>query len=298
MTILVTGASGLLGRHLCETLFDAGNDVVGLYYSHKINIKSGITTVSCNITDYDSVCKCVEHYKPDTVFHMAAHLPSTIDPDFISVNVKGTSNLLSACCRNDICNFIYASSMSVYSSPPVRIPVDECHPTKPHTDYGKTKFIGELLCNCYYSVMKTIIIRFSSVFGPGDYSRVTYRFMRNALDGNPVKIDGDGSQSSDFIHVQDAVNGAVLAARYGKSSDVYNIGSGEETSILELGNMIAGLGDKNSKKVDVKLSENTVTRPFRFAADIEKARKELGYRPGDLMDGLIKYREKMINAQR
>jgi len=114
--------------------------------------------------------------------------------------------------------------------------------------------------------------------------------MRSAIDGKAIQVDGDGSQSSDFIYVDDAVRGAMLAMEKGKSGEVYNIGSGQETSVLELANLTAGLGET---KVEVKLSGNPATRPFRFAADISKARKELGYNPSDLVDGLRKYREGM-----
>jgi UDP-glucose 4-epimerase len=117
--------------------------------------------------------------------------------------------------------------------------------------------------------------------------------MRSALAGQDIQVDGDGSQSSDFIYVNDAVQGAVLAIRKSESGEVYNIGSGKETSVLELANLIAGLGHKNGEKVEVKLSGKPATRPFRFVADIEKSRRELGYCPGDLVDGLRKYREEL-----
>jgi UDP-glucose 4-epimerase len=114
--------------------------------------------------------------------------------------------------------------------------------------------------------------------------------MQSVLSGLPILVDGDGGQSSDFIYVDDAVRGVVLALEKGKSGEVYNIGSGKETSVLELANLIAGLG---SPPVDVKLSGKPATRPFRFVADISKARRELGYEPSCLADGLRKYREEL-----
>jgi UDP-glucose 4-epimerase len=171
--------------------------------------------------------------------------------------------------------------------------VDEEHPTQPDDIYGKTKLIGELLCECYSRVMRTVVIRFSSVFGRGDNSRVAHHFMKSAVAGQTILVDGDGSQSSDFIYVDDAMRGAMLALERGDSGEIYNIGSGQETSVLELANLIAGLGNKRSEMVEVKLSGQPATRPFRIVADIEKARKELGYCPGDLVDGMGKYREEM-----
>ena len=293
MTILVTGASGLIGSHLCRTLSANGVDVVAL--THKANspvlasIPQGeIEIASCDIQNHDNLNLIFSYYHVDTVFHFAAHLPSTPNPDFIRVNMVGTSNLLDICHSKGVKNFIYASSMSVYSAPPVRIPVDEEHPTRPDDNYGRTKLIGELLCECYSKVMGTVVVRFSSVFGRGDNSRVAYHFMRSAVDGKDIQVDGDGSQSSDFIYVDDAVLGAMLALENGKSGEIYNIGSGQETSVLGLANLVAGLVEPSVK---VKLSGKPATRPFRFAADIGKARRELGYVPSSLVDGLRKYRE-------
>ena len=295
MVTLVTGASGLIGSHLCEKLVANGTDVIALTHKTDNPVLSSIPQgdieiAPCDIQDYDNLSQVFDYYQPDTVFHFAAHLPSTPNPDFIKVNVIGTSNLLDICYRKGVKNFLYASSMSVYSAPPVRLPVDEEHPTRPDDDYGRTKLIGELLCECYSKVMRTVVVRFSSVFGLGDNSRVAYYFMRNAVTGKAIQVDGDGSQSSDFIYVDDAVQGAILAMEKGKSGEVYNIGSGQETSVLTLASLIARLA---SPHVEVKLSGELATRPFRFAADISKAGRELGYNPHEIVDGLRKYREEM-----
>jgi len=290
MTILVTGASGLIGSHLCKKLAEDGVDVIALTHETENLVlksipQSDIELAACDIRAYSNLSSVFRYYRPETVFHLAAHLPCTTNPDFIKVNVIGTSNLLDICYRTGVKNFIYASSMSVYSTPPMQLPVDEDHPTRPADNYGRTKLVGELLCECYSKVMKTVAIRFSGVFGVGNF-RVVYQFMRAALSGKAIQVDGDGSQSSDFIHVEDAVRGAILALEKGKSGEVYNIGSGQETSILELANMVAGLVGPHRK---IKPSGKLANRPFRFAADIDKARRELGYMPDSLIEGLRKY---------
>jgi len=244
-SILITGASGLIGSHLCKKLVEEGRNVVGLIHKTENPMLASIprthfTVDFCDIQVYDWLSTVLKHYRPDTVFHFAAHLPSTTNPDFIKANVIGTSNLLDICYHAMVKNFVYASSMSVYSAPPIRLPVDESHLTRPGDVYGKTKLIGELLCECYSRVMRVIIIRFSSVFGAGDSSRVAYHFTRSALSGQPIQVDGDGSQSSDFVYVDDVIQGAMLALEKGKSGEVYNIGSGQETSLLEMANLIAG----------------------------------------------------------
>ena len=294
MTVLVTGASGLIGSHLCKRLSDEGVTVIGLTHNRENPLLSAIHTISCDVQSHKVLDSIIGSYRPETVFHFASHLPHTPNPDFIDVNVNGTVNLLDACYRNKVKNFIYASSMSVYSTPPVHLPVDENHPTRPSDTYGRTKLIGELLCNCYCGVMRVISVRFSSVFGVGDESRVVSRFMQSALAGKPIEVDGDGSQSSDFIHVDDAVEGTLLALDKGVSGEVYNIGSGQETSILELATLISDMYDPSAS---INSTNKPATRPFRFVADINRARRELGYTPSLMIDGLKKYREELDDKE-
>lgn len=297
MTALVTGASGLIGSHLCKKLAENGAWVIGLTHKTENPILASINrhnfkAVSCDIRDYSALDWVFSTFPIDAVFHFAAHLPNIDNPDFIKANVLGTSDLLDICHRRGVKNFVYASSMSVYSTPPVRLPVDEGHPTRPDDTYGQTKLIGELLCECCSRALRTVVIRFSGVFGVGN-TRVVYRFMQSALSGQAIQVDGDGSQSSDFIYVDDAVEGALLALEHGKSGEIFNIGSGRETSISELANMIAGLVDHPA---ETALSGRPATRPFRFVADISKAKKELGYSPNALVDGLKKYRDVLKNT--
>lgn len=286
MTILVTGASGLIGSRLCQRLARDGYQVVGLCHSHLISVQDNLLVDVCDITDPIDVNTMFHLYHPDTVFHCAAHLPSTPNPEFIKVNVLGTANLLDACYRNQVKDFIYASSMSVYSAPPEYLPVDENYSTDCGDLYGKTKRIGELLCRCYERAMNVPIVRLSSVFGVGDNSRVAYHFMKSALSGMAIRVDSDGSASSDFIYVDDAVEGMILAWKRGKSGEIYNIGSGKETTILELAYHINRLFNPVP---GVTLSGKEATRPFRFVADIGKARRELGYELSSLEQGLQKY---------
>ena len=293
MTILITGTSGLIGSHLCQRLAYMGYPVIGLIHKNQPRLSmlpacEPVELVRCDIRDYHQVATIIKRYEIKTVFHFAAHLPSTDNPDFIKVNVFGTYNLLDICYCEGVKDFIYASSMSVYSAPPIRLPVDEAHSTRPDDDYGRTKLIGELLCECYSRMMRTVVLRFSSVFGLGDKSRVAHHFMQSALSGQVIQVDGDGSQSSDFIYVANAVQGAILAMEKGKSGEVYNIGSGQETSVFELAYHINRL---SSPMPSVILSGKPATRSFRFVADIGKAERELGYSPGSLVDGLKKYQE-------
>ncbi len=294
MKVLVTGAAGLIGSHLCRRLVSDGHHVIGLVHNTGSPMLSSIDSSNlelrkCDIRDAQAVDKIIRGGDVRTVFHLAAHLPHTANPDFIGVNIRGTINLREACRNNGVTEFIFASSMSVYSAPPMYLPVDEKHPVVPTDEYGASKLTGELLCTPRSKgIPRVIVLRYASVFGNGDNSRAAFNFMAAALSGRPISVDGDGSQSSDFIYVDDAVEGTMLAWEKGVSGEVYNIGSGQEISILEMATLISGLPNPAT---GVEMSGKPATRSFRFVADIRKARRELGYEPKPLIQGLQSYWE-------
>jgi UDP-glucose 4-epimerase len=212
--------------------------------------------------------------------------------DYIDTNIRGTTNLVNAILRSGVEKFIYASSMSVYSSPPLYLPIDEDHPTRLNTMYGASKLVGEWLCRCLSDRMCSIILRFVSVYGVGDTVRVAGLFMQAALSGKPLLVQGDGTQSSDFIYVDDAVQG-LLCARARGATGAYNIGSGRETSIKDLARTVIQVTDSKSC---IEFSGKT-NKPYRFVSDVSRAKRELGYSPEySLVEGLRKYKEEMTQC--
>jgi UDP-glucose 4-epimerase len=257
MTTLVTGAAGLIGSHLCRRLVEDGYPVVGLIHQNTnpilADISSGIELVRHDIRDKSTIAQLLRSRRVQTVFHLAAHLPHTPNPDFHGVNTGGTTALLATCCKANVEEFVFASSMSIYSSPPEYLPVDEAHPAYPTDPYGISKRLGELLCASPSTVkMRTTVLRYSSVFGRGDNARVVFNFMTAAMMGQPICTDGDGSQSSDFTFVEDAVEGTIRAWHYNlqRSGEVYNIGSGQEVTVLELAHCIAS---QSASKTEIYL---------------------------------------------
>lgn len=292
MSILVTGAGGLIGSHLCKRLLTDGQRVIGLSYSNRNRaVQKDDNFLFCEGDILDG--KLMEHVIKEgnvkTVFHLAAHMPYTPGKNLIGVNIQGTLNVLNAAFNNGVKEFVYASSLSVYSTPPAYLPVNEYHPTQPSNVYGVTKLAGELLCRGFFGSMKTIILRFAGVYGVGMDNRAVAEFVRCALVGQPLAIYGNGEQSSDFVHVDDAVQGAYLAWKKNESS-VYNIGSGEEVTIKNLAHKIVRL--TNSKSC-LELSSIETDRPFAFVSDIAKAQSVLGYTPHSLDDGLRLYIEQV-----
>ncbi len=296
MTILVTGASGLIGSHLCEELVKEQHDIVALARLVSPLLESilrehpeRITFAVCDIRDIHEVERLIGILRPETVFHLAACcLPYHDDAAFINTNVRGTANLVLALRQNEASELMFASSLSVYSTPPEYLPVNEHHPTQSNRVYGKSKLAGEHMCDCLSNAMRVVSLRFAGTFGVGDMTRVAGLFAEAALSDKPLQVQGDGHQSSDFIYVDDAVQGILLAWEK-EATGVYNIGSGRPTTIKELAQTIIRIAESKSK---VELSGST-HMPFRFIADITKARASLGYQPMSLEKGLEKYVERL-----
>jgi len=150
MNVLVTGATGFIGSHLCYELIQRGYQVYGL--SHSGNIEKieplldqrNFNLVYGDIRNSEVVCQLLKDHNIEVIFHLAAQLPQITDFDnpFLSfdINARGTLNLIHAAYLNNIERLIYSSSIDVYSEPPLYLPVDEKHSTRPHTHYG----IGKL----------------------------------------------------------------------------------------------------------------------------------------------------------
>jgi len=293
MNIFVTGATGFIGSHLCRELIRRGYHVFALSHSGRINnIKSLLPQKEFylqtgDIRDVDMMRSIMKDNNIKVVFHLAAKLPDgdgLSDPfSFFDINARGMLNTLHAAYLSNVDRFIYASTMSVYSEPPQYLPVDENHPVQPSTAYGATKLAGELCCNLYSEVMGIVVLRYSGVYGQYQYKQDAIpAFIDQALNNKPITIHGDGRQTSDYVYIKDVVQGTLLAWEKNKPG-VYNIGSGEETSVIDLAKRIVNF---TNSKSEIALTNVDTERPFRFVLDITKSRKILGYSPRSLDEGL------------
>lgn len=224
------------------------------------------------------------------VFHLAAQLPDDSDIDnplsYFDTNARGTLNILDAAYLGGVDKFIYASSMSVYSEPPEYLPVDESHPVQPSTIYSVAKLAGELCCHPYSKAMSIVVLRYAGAYGQGERkSNAIPTFINQVLNNRPITIHGDGSQTSDFVYIDDVVQCTLLAWENDKPG-VYNIGSGQEISVRELTKRIVKITNSKSEAV---LTDRDTERPFRFFLDITKSQKVLGYSPRSLDEGLRTY---------
>jgi UDP-glucose 4-epimerase len=288
VNILVTGAMGLIGAHLCQRLVADGHEVVGLKSvrgNSLIDTLSGEKNFKVCVGDIrHDMREIIGVNRVKTIFHLAAQMPYSLRDNLVDINILGTLNVLKAAYINNVEEFIQASSMSVYSEPPQYLPVNEEHPTQPSSIYGLAKLAGEFSCRCYSEDMNITILRYAGVYGKGmDKARTISRFIQCALSNQPISIYGNGDNSSDFTYVDDIVQGTVLAWEK-KTSGIYNISSGQETTIKKLANKIVKL---TKSKSEIIFTGDKAVSPF--VLDISKAKRELGYLPHSLEDGLRLY---------
>ena len=275
--ILITGASGQIGLYIFES-FANREEVIG------------VDVRDCPIKDLRSFfvlgdlrdAKLAERLvkDADVVIHLAAQVSvdkSWEDPVFDAENNLATTiNLLKAC---DGQKFIYFSSAAVYGNPKY-IPIDEEHPKNPMSPYGVSKLAGEHYCRVYSEKAEPVIIRPFNVFSPkmdpnSPYSGVISKFISRAKQGLPPVIFGDGKQTRDFVHVKDVVEFVKIAIKKGKSCEAYNVGTGKETSVLELAEMLLEIANLDLKPI---FSEPRRGDIKRSCANIEKA-KRIGFEP-------------------
>jgi nucleoside-diphosphate-sugar epimerase len=297
---LVTGAAGFVGSHLTERLLGMGVGVVGVdaftdFYdasAKRHNIAVAGASERFTLVEADLASADIEPLlaSVDTVFHLAAQPGvrgswGTGFQTYVQDNIVATQRLLEAMAGRGI-PLIYSSSSSVYGDALQRPTPEDALPL-PVSPYGATKLAGENLCRIYAREgrVPTVSLRYFTVYGPRQRPDMAFsRFISAVADGRPVTLYGDGSQSRDFTFVADAVEANLLAAANGRPGGVYNVGGGEEASIMETLDMIRDLVGRQPI-IDRRASAPGDAR--HTSADVTRAADELGFRPrSGLREGL------------
>ncbi len=281
--IVITGGSGFIGTHLSELLAEQGHTVRIIDISPP-PLGSKAEFVRASVLDPGRLEKLFAG--AEAVAHLAALIDvqaSIADPasDF-QINAVGTLNVLEAARRAGVEKVAFASSAAVYGNPE-EIPVPESHPTEPLSPYGASKLSAErlvVLYNRLYS-MQNAALRLFNVYGRGQtpvspYSGVITKFASALAGGNQPLIYGNGKQTRDFVHVDDVANAFLLAIESQGFCSPINIGSGVETTVLELlGKMCYFSG----KEMGPKFMPARDGEIMRSVANISLAKKMLGYSP-------------------
>jgi UDP-glucose 4-epimerase len=306
--ILVIGGAGFIGGFVVRELLKEDVAAVVIFDNFTRatddNITGSVRDPRCtvfplggDIRDVDILDSAVRN--ADYVFHLAAmwllHCKDFPRAAF-HVNIEGTFNVLEACVRHKVKKLVYSSSASVYGDA-VEVPMTEEHPFNNRNFYGATKIAGEAMCTAYNDRygLPIVGLRYMNVFGPGQDQHAAYTgvipIMLNKIEANEAPlINGDGSQAYDFIYVEDVARCNVLAATSGVSLGYYNVGTGVQTTISQLCDLILQLKQSPLQVVYKPYSEDDARQFVKNRiGSTRKAEKDLGFRHSySLRDGLQK----------
>ncbi len=309
-TYLVTGAAGFIAAKVCEQLLAAGHTVVGLdnlndYYDvrlkewrvaqllgletdvasesgRRVGADGRFMFVRGDVEQLPALEKLFAEFRFDAVFNLAARAGvrySLENPHvYLSTNADGALNVLEAMRRAGVKQHVLASTSSLYAGCPM--PFSEDQPVnQPLSPYAATKKAAELMAHCYHRLygIETTVVRYFTVFGPaGRPDMAPFRFIEWILEGKPLQLFGDGSQSRDFTYVDDIARGTILAAKP-LGYEIINLGGGNNP--LPLHTVIAWLEEFAGRRATIAGQPPHAADLKETWADIAKAGRLLGWQP-------------------
>jgi UDP-glucose 4-epimerase len=294
--ILVIGGAGFIGSHVVSELLKTEVSSVVVYDNYArgklSNIRESLEDKRVSVFQDGGDVREVDVLNAamknvDAVVHLAAmwllHCKDYPRTAF-DVNISGTFNVLEACVNNDIERLVYSSSASVYGDA-VELPMTEEHPFNNRNFYGASKIAGEAMCRAFHDRygLSYVGLRYMNVYGPHQDQTAAYTgvipIMLNKIDANeaPV-INGDGSQAYDFVTARDVGRCNVLSLQAEATDEFYNVGTGVQTSIKELCDLILELKQSDLKVTYNPYSAEDARRLVQNRiGSPDKATKDLGF---------------------
>ena len=295
MKYVVTGGAGFIGSHVTKKLVER-DDIVTVIDNMNTGkeknlepVRDKINFVKGDILDID----LLEDMTKDTdgVFHQAA-LASVQDSfdepnEYHNVNVNGTENILKLSKKYGF-KIVYASSSSVYGNP-IKIPIKESDERNPINPYAETKLKKEELATEYSKMGVSVIgLRYFNVFGKGqskEYAGVLKLFLERIRDKLPPKINGDGMQFRDFVHVSDVVNANIMSMDSDITHEFFNVGTNTTITILDLAKTIIEYSGLNIEPIFGPALDGDV---HKTSANIDLIKKKIGWEPSIMLVDWIK----------
>ncbi len=280
-TVVVTGGAGFVGSHLADAL--VGDNEVrvldDLSGGRRERVPEAATLVRDDVRDADAVARATAG--ADVVFHQAGLVSverSVEDPRRShAVNVAGSVEVLEA-ARREGARVVAASSSAIYGDPE-ELPVAETAEKQPRSPYAADKLTLDRRCRLYHDLydVETVALRYFNVYGPrqgGAYAGVVAAFLRQAREGGPLEVHGDGTQTRDFVHVADVVEANLRAATTDRVGEAFNVGTGEAVSVNDLADAVRRVTGTDAEVVhgDPRAGDVAHSR-----ADVTKACRALGF---------------------
>lgn len=284
--ILVTGGAGFIGSHIVDSLIDEGHEVIiidNLSTGRKININLKARFYDYDLSNYDKIKEIFNKEKPTIIYHLAAQISvrnSVENPlNDAKQNILNTLNLLDLSAKNNLKRFIFSSTGgAIYGDK--KVPSSEKDAAEPISPYGCAKLSIEKYLNFYKEVygLKFTILRYSNVYGPRQNPHgeagVIAIFIKKILEGEKITIFG-GLQTRDFVYVGDVVNANILALNDNKS-EIYNVGTGIETDIIDIFGKMSKI---SGYKQEANFLPKKKGEQMRSCLDCKNIKMNLNWRP-------------------
>ena len=303
MRALVTGGAGFIGSNLVDALLERGDDVSivdDLSSGKESNLVAaldrGARLHRADIRDAEAVAEIAGRERPELIFHLAAQIDvrvSVARPAYDArTNIEGTINMLEAAREVGARRFVFSSTGgAIYGETDV-VPTPEGHDPRPMAGYGQSKFCAEAYLGLYERLhgMSTVALRFGNVYGPRQdphgEAGVIAIFTGKALSGGQPKVFGDGRQTRDYIYVGDLVD-AIMAAGDADVGGAINIGTAEETTVLELIDAMREAAGKSEDEFAPEFADARMGEIERSCLAVDRAREVLGWQSRvDVREGI------------
>jgi UDP-glucuronate 4-epimerase len=283
MRYLVTGAAGFIGSQLLRTLLERGHDAVGWdaftdYYDPALKEENarGLPVERIDIAD-----DALDLTGVDGVFHLAGQPGvssfGAVFPVYVRQNVIASQRLFEAAAAEGV-RTVFVSSSSIYGDAET-YPTREETPPRPLSPYGITKLAAEQLGRAYAREfgLDHVVVRYFTIFGPRQRPDMALaKIVACLIEGMPFELQSDGTQSRSFTYVDDAVDATILAIERGAAGQVFNVGGGEEVSMLEA---IQTLEEVSGRTLEVTHAPRREGDQTRTLADTSRIRVATGWEP-------------------